>query len=143
MLPREAADRTAALLVAVVQATLRRLAGADIRAAGNGCSWLWCATVLASARRPRSSAFAAICARLHDAVLVASVRSQRLARSLDEIELRIARAAHLLQTTDKNITETAFECGFEDSNYFSRQFRKIMGITPRLYKTQQATGKTS
>ena len=58
------------------------------------------------------------------------------------LNLRIARAAHLLQTTDKNITETAFECGFEDSNYFSRQFRKIMGITPRAYKTQQASGKT-
>ena len=55
---------------------------------------------------------------------------------------RIARAAHLLQTTDKNITETAFECGFEDSNYFSRQFRKIMGIPPRAYKTQQATSAT-
>lgn len=55
------------------------------------------------------------------------------------LDVRIARAAHLLQASNKNITETAFECGFEDSNYFSRQFRKIMGITPRAYKTQQAT----
>jgi len=55
------------------------------------------------------------------------------------LNLRIARAAHLLQTTDKNITETAFECGFEDSNYFSRQFRKIIGISPRAYKTQHVT----
>jgi len=54
------------------------------------------------------------------------------------LNLRIARAAHMLQTTDKNVTETAFECGFEDSNYFSRQFRQIMGITPRAYKIQQA-----
>ena len=57
--------------------------------------------------------------------------------------LRIGRAAHLLQTTSKNITETAFECGFEDSNYFSRQFKKAMGITPRAYKAQQSSGKTS
>lgn len=55
------------------------------------------------------------------------------------LNLRIARAAHLLQTTDKNITETAFDCGFEDSNYFSRQFRKIIGITPRAYKAQHVT----
>tara|TARA_B110000483_G_scaffold241921_1_gene326184 strand:+ start:5155 stop:6105 length:951 start_codon:yes stop_codon:yes gene_type:complete len=59
------------------------------------------------------------------------------------LDLRIARAAHLLQTSSKNITETAFECGFEDSNYFSRQFRKVMGMTPRTYKAQQSAGNTS
>ncbi|MEM0965359.1 MAG: helix-turn-helix domain-containing protein [Verrucomicrobiota bacterium] len=58
------------------------------------------------------------------------------------LNLRIAQAAHLLQTTDKNVTETAFECGFEDSNYFSRQFRRIMGITPRAYRTHPTTSAT-
>ncbi|MDQ8195983.1 helix-turn-helix domain-containing protein [Coraliomargarita sp. SDUM461004] len=54
------------------------------------------------------------------------------------LHLRIARAAHLLQTTEKNVTEIAFECGFDDSNYFSRQFRKTMGMPPRAYKSQKA-----
>ncbi|MBK1880487.1 helix-turn-helix domain-containing protein [Pelagicoccus mobilis] len=58
------------------------------------------------------------------------------------LHIRIARAAHLLQTTSKNITETAFECGFEDSNYFSRQFRKIMNMTPRAYKAQQGPNQS-
>lgn len=49
---------------------------------------------------------------------------------------RIMKAVRLLETTDKNVTETAFECGFEDSNYFARQFRQVMGISPREFKTR-------
>ena len=50
------------------------------------------------------------------------------------MHLRIMKAAKLLSFTEKNVTETAFECGFEDSNYFSRQFRQIMGTSPRQFK---------
>ncbi|MDR1281549.1 MAG: helix-turn-helix domain-containing protein [Opitutaceae bacterium] len=50
---------------------------------------------------------------------------------------RIMKAVTLLKTTDKNVTETAFECGFEDSNYFTRQFRRVMGISPREFRTRQ------
>ncbi|QHI68690.1 helix-turn-helix domain-containing protein [Tichowtungia aerotolerans] len=46
------------------------------------------------------------------------------------MRLRIMKAVEMLEMTDKNITETAFDCGFQDSNYFSRQFKKIMGHTP-------------
>ena len=49
------------------------------------------------------------------------------------IRLRIMRAAEILQG-DARITETAFECGFSDSNYFSRQFRQIMGVSPRQFR---------
>lgn len=49
------------------------------------------------------------------------------------IRVRVLRAAELLQHEDIRITEAAMECGFSDSNYFSRQFRQIMGITPREY----------
>ena len=49
------------------------------------------------------------------------------------IRLRVMRAAELLQG-DIRITEAAFECGFSDSNYFSRQFRKVMGASPREYR---------
>jgi AraC family L-rhamnose operon transcriptional activator RhaR/AraC family L-rhamnose operon regulatory protein RhaS len=60
------------------------------------------------------------------------------------LRLRIMKAVHLLEMTDKTITEVAFECGFGDSNYFSRQFRQIMGIAPGKFKrhsTRFATGK--
>jgi AraC-like DNA-binding protein len=50
------------------------------------------------------------------------------------IRLKIRRACRLLKQTDLNITEIAFRSGFEDSNYFARQFRKIMGVSPSLYR---------
>jgi AraC-like DNA-binding protein len=50
------------------------------------------------------------------------------------IGLRIAEAAHQLKSTGKTITEIAFECGFSDSNYFSRAFRKLTGSNPSAYR---------
>ncbi len=44
--------------------------------------------------------------------------------------IRISKALELLATTDIPITEIAFLCGFNDSNYFSRKFRQITGKTP-------------
>ncbi len=50
------------------------------------------------------------------------------------LQLRISRAAELLGLTDESITEIAFRCGFEDSNYFTRQFRRVREMTPREYR---------
>lgn len=50
---------------------------------------------------------------------------------------RIQRASSLLRHTDKQITEIAFEVGFNDSNYFTRQFRKTTGLSPREYRARQ------
>lgn len=44
--------------------------------------------------------------------------------------IRIDRAIELLYTTDIPITEVAFLCGYNDSNYFSRKFHQITGKTP-------------
>ena len=49
------------------------------------------------------------------------------------IGVRIRRAAELLRQGGVTVTEAAMRVGFEDSNYFSRQFRKVMGVTPRSY----------
>jgi len=51
--------------------------------------------------------------------------------------LRVQHAAHQLASTQRTVTEIAFSSGFGDSNYFSRQFRRFMGITPREYRKQQ------
>ncbi|MBI9106730.1 MAG: helix-turn-helix domain-containing protein [Spirochaetales bacterium] len=48
--------------------------------------------------------------------------------------LRIQKVCHLLSTTSKTITEIAFDTGYGDSNYLSRQFKKIMGMAPRDYR---------
>lgn len=50
------------------------------------------------------------------------------------LEIRIRKAKELLRNTEQSITDIAFDCGFQDSNYFTRQFRKISGLTPRQYR---------
>lgn len=52
------------------------------------------------------------------------------------IRVRIMRAAKLLQEGNLSITEIAYRVGFGDSNYFSRQFKKLTGCTPRRYRQQ-------
>lgn len=54
------------------------------------------------------------------------------------IQLRVNRAASLLRRTDQSVTEIAFQVGFADSNYFTRQFRKLLGVTPTEYRRQHA-----
>jgi transcriptional regulator GlxA family with amidase domain len=50
------------------------------------------------------------------------------------IRLRVMRAAELLRATDEKITSLALRCGFSDSNYFAKQFRRVMGESPRDYR---------
>ena len=49
------------------------------------------------------------------------------------INRRVARAAELLRQEDLTVTEVGYRVGFEDSNYFARQFRRVMGTTPREF----------
>ncbi len=44
--------------------------------------------------------------------------------------LRLQRAMQLLQTTDYNVSEIAYEVGFSDPNYFSRSFSEAFGMSP-------------
>jgi AraC-like DNA-binding protein len=48
--------------------------------------------------------------------------------------LRIQAACRLLDTTALTILAVAESLGYEDPYYFSRAFRKIMGISPRAYR---------
>ena len=50
------------------------------------------------------------------------------------LEMRIKRAAQLIQTGEYNIAEVAFQSGFSDPKYFSKSFKKQMGMTPSEYK---------
>ncbi len=54
------------------------------------------------------------------------------------LRVRVTRAAHLLRTTRAPMTDVAGDVGFSDSNYFSRQFRRIMGMSPTDYRRSEA-----
>ena len=43
---------------------------------------------------------------------------------------RLKNAEYLLKNTALSITETAYQCGFYDSNYFSVIFKRNFGMTP-------------
>lgn len=50
------------------------------------------------------------------------------------MRVRIQKASELLRYTGRTITDIAFECGFQDSNYFTRCFRKTTGMTPKQFQ---------
>lgn len=50
------------------------------------------------------------------------------------IEQRILRAKALLKTTRMSLSEIALRCGFANQNHLNKQFRKLVGITPKVYR---------
>ncbi len=48
--------------------------------------------------------------------------------------IRIDKAKELLSETDMSIKEVCATCGYTDPNYFSRSFKKNVGVTPTEYK---------
>ncbi|MFY9152910.1 MAG: AraC family transcriptional regulator [Prolixibacteraceae bacterium] len=50
------------------------------------------------------------------------------------IQLKIQRSCRLLDNTKLIVAEVARETGFEDQFYFSRQFRRVMNMSPREYR---------
>lgn len=47
---------------------------------------------------------------------------------------RVQHAAHLIANSNLNISQIAFESGFEDVSHFSRAFKKMIGMPPSAYK---------
>jgi len=66
------------------------------------------------------------------------LRRFRLATGSTPVEfllrLRLERAREILSTSERRITDIAFASGFRDSNYFSRQFKRHTGVSPRAYR---------
>lgn len=66
------------------------------------------------------------------------IRVFRLATDMPPMEylirLRIRQSMELLAGTSMSITEIAFEVGFNDSNYFARQFRRINNMSASEFR---------
>lgn len=51
--------------------------------------------------------------------------------------LKISRACYLLDITDLGVTDVARDLGYDDPYYFSRLFKKVMGVPPRDYRRER------
>lgn len=49
-------------------------------------------------------------------------------------EIRLTTAARALLVSNKNINDIAYECGYEDANYFIREFKSAFGLQPNQYR---------
>lgn len=49
-------------------------------------------------------------------------------------EARVRAACELLSASDRTVTQIAALVGYEDSNYFARQFKRIVGCSPREFR---------
>ena len=50
------------------------------------------------------------------------------------IRIRMKKACEMLEETEDSITDIAMKVGFNDGNYFSRQFKSLMDTTPSAYR---------
>lgn len=53
-------------------------------------------------------------------------------------EYRLKASLHMLDNSDKNITEIALACGFNHLSYYSKYFYENYGMTPRDYRKKGA-----
>jgi AraC-like DNA-binding protein/quercetin dioxygenase-like cupin family protein len=50
------------------------------------------------------------------------------------LDKKLEKAAAMLRTTQKSVSEIALETGFTDSSYFARQFKAKFNVPPNKYK---------
>jgi len=55
------------------------------------------------------------------------------------VRVRVYAACRLLVETDDNVTQIAMQTGFYDHSHFCRTFRRIMGISPGLFRRRHAS----
>lgn len=55
--------------------------------------------------------------------------------------VRVEAAKELVMEKDKTISDIAWEVGYHDPNYFTKVFKKIVGLTPSEYKEEKYNEK--
>ena len=51
-------------------------------------------------------------------------------------EYRIEQAANRLANSQASIADIAAGCGFQDISYFTKTFREMKGVTPKVYQKE-------
>lgn len=51
--------------------------------------------------------------------------------------IRLLRAQKLINDTDQSLTQIAYSVGFSDPKYFSKVFKREMGVTPSEYREKK------
>lgn len=50
------------------------------------------------------------------------------------LKLRIEKATQLLKITSSTVEKIAFECGFHSSNHFCKTFKRLVGMSPLMFR---------
>ncbi len=56
-------------------------------------------------------------------------------------DVRLRRAAHLLETTDLPVKAVARSVGYASRSYFSRAFRSLYGVDPTAFRARRSGGR--
>jgi AraC-like DNA-binding protein len=84
--------------------------------------------------------------RVGDVAAAASMSVVQLERAVRRIvglsvrqlltRFRVEHAVGLLATTELALSDVAARCGYYDQSAFTRQFRRVVGVSPGAYRTQ-------
>jgi len=113
----------------------------DLRAAGEGpTAHAGVATAVDYARRHCTEQV-----RVADVAAVAGMSVVQLERTIRRIigisvrqllvRFRVERAIALLDTTELALSDIAARCGYYDQSAFTRQFRRVVGVSPGAYRS--------
>ena len=50
------------------------------------------------------------------------------------INLKLNHAKRLLLSSKYSVEEVCFKCGYSDVSMFSREFKKVVGVSPSVFK---------
>ena len=157
IIPLVAVDRLTAMLDEIITALEKDQSPARLVATA-GMAWKLLASLAVDRRVPERGtplqqamnyleerADGAI--RLAELAAVVGVSSSHLSKLFREATgggvlahhtaLKMARARHLLDTTDLSIAQVGREVGLQDQFYFSRQFRRLHGVSPSAYRAER------
>ncbi len=157
LIPLVAVDRLTAMLDEIISALEQDQSPARLVATA-GMAWRMLASLAVDRRLPEQGAPLQQAMkfledrvdgtfRLPDLASLVGVSSSQLSKLFREAtgggvlahhtSLKMARARLLLDTTDLTIADVGREVGLADQFYFSRQFRKLHGVSPSAYRADR------